>query len=256
MGLGAKGSGPHAGERPPGGSAEDSCPGSENHDWPRLALRDHALEVLRAAGRVGGRRLGERPALAARGHRGNYTPRCRRLPARPRIPLQLPSLLRATARSILARARGKRGGGQLPLGTSRDFSPAARSPGSRPTSTSAWEAIFAVAKELDPSPGAARCLQPPFTLQLCPLATPDEATLTPPIPARGVSLATPWRTGLSPTPLLDPFPETSEALFSQAFSAARKQSHLPPPTVYTIPESVFEAVNENSGFGLRVSFFN
>ncbi|MEJ1281147.1 hypothetical protein NN561_012096 [Cricetulus griseus] len=67
---------------------------------------------LRARGRVGGRRLGERPALAARGHRGNYTPRCRRLPARPRIPLQLPSLLRTTACSILARAPRKRGGGR------------------------------------------------------------------------------------------------------------------------------------------------
>lgn len=42
---------------------------------------------------MGGRRPGARPALAARGHRGNYTPRCRRLPARLRIPLPSPLLL-------------------------------------------------------------------------------------------------------------------------------------------------------------------
>lgn len=103
-----------------------------------------ALEVLRAfpaktssaAAAQGGRRLGLRPALAARGHRGNYTPRCRRLPARPRIPLYFPlsslPLLRGAAVSILASAPGKCGGrGQLPLGTPPGFLHAARPPGCR-----------------------------------------------------------------------------------------------------------------------------
>lgn len=76
------------------------------------------------------------PALAARGHRGNYTPRCRRLPARPRIPLYFPlsslPLLRGAAVSISASAPGKCGGrGQLPLGTPPGFLHAARPPGCR-----------------------------------------------------------------------------------------------------------------------------
>lgn len=137
---------------------------------PSVRSAGQALEVLcafpaktsseRVGRREGGRRLGLRPALAARGHRGNYTPRCRRLPARPRIsrsaPLSSAPLL-GTAGSILASAQGKRGLGQLPLGTSRDFLHAARrspqvagaSPpqsATRPTRTTALEVAVVVPK--------------------------------------------------------------------------------------------------------------
>lgn len=61
------------------------APGGEGSDWPHPALSwpgprgaPHlpSQNQLRTGGGVGGRRRGACPALAARGHRGNYTLRC------------------------------------------------------------------------------------------------------------------------------------------------------------------------------------
>lgn len=74
----------------PGGEGLDSPRPALSRPGPRGAPHLPSQNQLRAGGGVGGRRPGARPALAARGHRGNYTLRCRRLPARPRIPLPAP----------------------------------------------------------------------------------------------------------------------------------------------------------------------
>ncbi|XP_013364666.1 PREDICTED: glycine, alanine and asparagine-rich protein-like [Chinchilla lanigera] len=92
---------------------------------------------------------------------------------------RLPSLLRGTASSILARAQGSAAEASClwgPPEAPRTLRAALRWPRPAPRSASprsrAWAGTFAVAKgQRDPSPHAARPGQPRFALQSCPRPT-------------------------------------------------------------------------------------
>lgn len=192
----------------PGGQRKSSAlkgkaPGSEGLDWPCPALSEPgpggaprlpSQNRLRVRSREGERKLGLRPALAARGHRGNYTPRCRRLPARPRIPLSVPlsspPLLRRTAVSILASVPEKHGGqSKLPLGTSPGFLHAARPPDCRSEPSATDNASHARRSaesgcrgpEGATGPFSKRCKTPAAALYTATLPSANAVTLAPQI---------------------------------------------------------------------------
>lgn len=189
---------------------------------PRGAQRLRSRKRLRAAGGVGGRRLGERPALAARGHRGNYTPRCRRLPAPPRIRLPAPLPPPRNCSLHLSEGAGKRGRGQLPPGTTLGSALSARLPRSPGRAHRPLQRVperYSLGSDFRSREKAAGLLSTRFRTGAagpCPAILPPASATTPSVPRPGapifqVSPASPCRAFLVPARPLDLLPEASEA---------------------------------------------
>lgn len=159
------------------------------------------------------------PALAARGHRGNYTPHCRRLPARRRGPL-LPAPPPQTLKALCTQEA------PFPLlpwlsGLARHARHLHRSPGGR-------------------CPGPARVVgiqsRGNLSSRFCPPRSPapaNSATLASPSPDRRASFP-----GLAPRPGFpapvrspDRMPEAAEACFALPIVRSLGANH-PHPLVY------------------------
>lgn len=221
---------------------------------------------------------GARPALAARGHRGNYTLHCSSLqtvtnsPAHRsrgsslllRISPSLNCWLHLSERTRESRPRPT-ASGDLPGFLTRCEYPlhprsprqALRSlqripPAPQPWMQVSWSRKLKDRNLLHALQNLHSCVLPLNTTpsQCNHPSTPNSGTAS----VSKVSPASRRCTFLSPTRYLNHLPETSEAFALSRGLCCAQTAPLQSPTVYPVPEVAFEAVDKNSGFGLRAFF--